>query len=284
MNLDLYPQVFAPSASRFLMVEMPMVASGTYATARLNTAAVAPVAGKAKGAAVPEREATWTVAHTTPHRVGGSIGMAVEDIAAIGAGDFEAMLRHHISLELSSELDRLLINGDDNVTGEIQGFIDLIAASDEAHATDVAGFDTFLGEMTAGIEGLWANTMRDVGLLVNPETYRLAAGTFRDAANTAGSVSFADYSGEMSAGFTTNKRMPAKASNVAPAILCRKGHGMSPDVMRTAVCPTWGYIAIDDIYTKSKEGQRSYVVSALVGDLILIQPDAYAVRKLRISS
>ena len=282
VNLDLFPAIFAPSASRFLMVEMPQVASGTYATAKL-TSGTAPVKAAAKGVAIPEVSATWTVASTTPHRVGASIGMAIEDIAAVGAGDFEAMLRSYISDELSSELDRLLINGDPSTTApETKGLIDQITPSVVAAAT-LPTFDQFLGEMVAGVDGLWASTMRDIALLVNPLTYRLAAATFRDATNHAGSVSFADYAAEMTAGFATNQRMPDEASNVAVAILCRKGRSMEPDPVRTAVMPSWNFVSIDDIYTGAKTGQRSYVVSALVGDLLLIRSDAYAVRQLTTS-
>ena len=46
--------------------------------------------------------------------------------------------------------------------------------------------------------------------------------------------------------------------------------------MRTAVAPHWGYLSIDDIYSGARKGERRFVISALVGDLILVQPDAYA--------
>ena len=283
VNLDLYPQIFAPSASRFLRIEMPMVPSGSYSTARLTSGADA-AAAKAKGAAVPEIAATWVVATTVPHRVGASVAVAIEDIAAIGAGDFEATLRTHISLELSSELDRLMLVGDPSTTApETKGIIGQITASAVAAAT-IASFDEFLGEMIAGVDGLWASTLSDVAMLVNPATYRRAAGTFRDVAEDAGSVAFSDYAAVMTAGFSANKRMPAATAHVAKAILCRRGHTMEPAPMRIATMPTWGHVAVDDVYTGAKTGQRSYVISALVGDLILIQPDAFAVRSLTVSA
>ena len=48
-----------------------------------------------------------------------------------------------------------------------------------------------------------------------------------------------------------------------------------PSPTRLAVAPHWGYISIDDIYTGARKGQRRYVLSVLVGDVILVQPDAY---------
>ena len=45
--------------------------------------------------------------------------------------------------------------------------------------------------------------------------------------------------------------------------------------MRTAVCPHWGEVSIDDIYSGSASGQRSFTMHVLLGDVILVQPDAY---------
>ena len=67
-------------------------------------------------------------------------------------------------------------------------------------------------------------------------------------------------------------------ANVQQAIAYRKnsmmvGGGMG---MRTAICPRWDYIGIDDIYTGSASGTRFFTIHVLLGDVILVQPDAYA--------
>ena len=56
-----------------------------------------------------------------------------------------------------------------------------------------------------------------------------------------------------------------------------------PTPMRTAVCPSWGYLTVDDIYTGARKAERRYVISALVGDVILVQPDAYQQIAFRVS-
>ena len=102
--------------------------------------------------------------------------------------------------------------------------------------------------------------------------------TFRDTPNDGGdgATAFADYAMGRYAGFWTNKRMPAApATNIQTGILCRKGRSTMPTPTRLAVAPHWGYISIDDIYTGARKGQRRYVLSVLVGDVILVQPDAY---------
>ena len=275
VNLDtLQHMVFAPSVAGRLGVEMPMVESGTYASATITAAASADAAGK--GANVPETAATLSATATDPHRVGGSIAWAVEDVAKIGAPNFEALLREHISLVLSDDLDNFILNGDGAVENPA-GLFNRITP-DPAAPGAVATFDDFVAAFAGGIDGLWSTTMAEVAIVAGVDTYRLSARTYRDAADShRGDMSAADYLAEHTAGWSTNKRMPnADGSNVQQAILCRKGRSAEPTPMRTAVCPHWGYLSIDDVYTGARTGTRRYVVSVLVGDVILVQPDAYA--------
>ena len=92
-------------------------------------------------------------------------------------------------------------------------------------------------------------------------------------------------------GFWTNKRMPDAATyltvtNVQQAILYRMGRSMmgGSGGMRTAVCPHWNEISIDDIYTGSASGQRFFTLHVLLGDVILVQPDAYEQVAFRVST
>ena len=84
-------------------------------------------------------------------------------------------------------------------------------------------------------------------------------------------------------GWWTNKRMPDPATfmtvdNVQAAILYRKGRAMMGGSagMRTAVCPHWGEVSIDDVYSGSASAERYFTMHVLLGDVILVQPDAYA--------
>ena len=106
----------------------------------------------------------------------------------------------------------------------------------------------------------------------------LAARTFQVATNYKGELSAAAYAMNQTGGLWTNKRMPAAASTIQQAILYRMGrsflHGGN-GAMRTAVCPHWNEISIDDIYTGSAKGERFFTMHVLLGDVILVQPDAY---------
>ena len=285
INLDvLRPAVFAPSIVDKLGVEMPMVESGTYATGTISTLATADAV--AKGDDVPETAAAFTVTTTTPKRVGASLNLAAEDIAAVGQQNFEAVLRQHISLVLSSELDRQMLNGDgtsDDLTGIFQRLTDPTAAP-----SAIATFDALVGAFADAVDGLWATMTSEVSIVVGPATYQLASKIFRDGTDDRGAISFADYARSQYGGFWTNSRMPAAATfltvdNVQQALLYRRGMMMMPTPMRTAVCPSWGYLTVDDIYTGARKAERRYVISALVGDVILVQPDAYQQIAFRVS-
>ena len=290
INLDtLRPAVFAPSVADKLMIEMPVVPSGTYATATLTTSATADAV--AKSAVVPATKAGWTPQTTTPHRVGAGLDLTLEDIASVGTANFESLLRQHISLVLSDEIDDQLLNGDgqnDDLTGIFQRLTDPAAP-----AATVATFDTFVGVFADGIDGLWANRMDEVSIVSGPDTYKLSAKTFRDrvidqgqrGGVSLGDISFADYARTHTAGWWTNKRMPDTANHVQQAVLCRKGRSMMPAPTRLAVCPIWyGSISVDDIYTGARKGERYFTLSVLLGDVILVQPAAYAEVSFRVST
>ena len=181
-----------------------------------------------------------------------------------------------MSLALSDELDDQAINGDGqapNLTGILKRL------NDPTAPTMVADFDMFIEAFVGGIDGLWASTVKDVAIVCGVDTYKLSAVSFRDIATAdLGAISFSDYAMQHFGGWWTNKRMPAPASDDQAAILYRKGRSMMGGSagMRTAVCPHWGEVAIDDIYSGAAKAERSFSMHVLLGDVILVQPDAYA--------
>ena len=278
VNLDpIRPMAFAASVAPRLGIDMPRVKSGTYATATITTPLTA--GAKAKGTAQESTAAGFTVTTATPKRVSARLSLTLEDIAAVGQANFESALRENLSLVLSDELDKQALNGDGqapNLTGMLQRLTD-----PDAPEAGVAGFDAFVDAFASGIDGLWASRMNEVGIVCGPDTYRLSAKTFRDAeGQDLGDTAFADYAAAKFGGWWTNKRMPATASSVQQAILHRSGRSG----MRTAVCPHWNAVSIDDIYTDSASAQRHFTMHVLLGDVILVQPDAYAQVAFRVSA
>ena len=291
INLDtLRPAVFAPSIASKLQLDMPVVGSGTYASGTITTEATA-AAVKREGA-VPATAAGFTVTTTTPHRIGTGLDLTLEDLAAVGQENFESVLRQHVSLKLADVIDDQIINGDGSTTGtanNLHGFFSRLTDPTGSAPATVAGFDDFVETFADGIDGLWSTMVSEVAIIVGTDTYKLAAKAFRDpstgTAGGRGAISFADYARERTAGFATNKRMPATDSNVQQAILVRMGRSMSPSPMRTAVCPVWfGSISVDDIYTGARKGERFFTLSVLLGDVVLTQQAAYEQVRWRVST
>ena len=177
-----------------------------------------------------------------------------------------------------------MINGDSSVTtDDIDGlFAQLTNASTPAAAVET--WTRFLAIQSGVIDGLWATELMHVGLIVGPETYRLAAATFQGNDSEESAASYLKRMGAGDAAFFTNKRMPVKASHIQKGIACLKGRSMMPSPMRTAVCPSWGFFSVDDIVTGAAKGERVFTINTLIGDVILTQPDAYAEVAFRVST
>ena len=274
VNLDpIRPMIFAHSIAPRLGIDMPRVMSGTFASATITTKLTA--GAKAKGAAQESTAAAFTVTTATPMRVTGRLSIALEDVAAVGQANFESALRENLAMVMSDALDNFAINGvrannaQNDAAAQPKGMFTALA--DPTDPTDVATFDAFAAAHAGAIDGLWASTLKDVSIVCGPATMALAARTFQSAANYKGEMSAAAYAAKETGGLWTNKRMPAAASNIQQAILHRKGR----TGLRTAVCPHWGEVGIDDIYSDSAAGIRHFTMHVLLGDVIFVQPDAY---------
>ena len=268
----LQPFVFSESIASRLGIEMPTVGSGAHTEARISAALTA--GPKNKGTAQSSTAATIVGVTAKPRRIASRLSVQHEDVALFGNDSFEASLRENARAVLGDAYDTQCINGDGSAPN-VDGLINQL--TDPDNPTAVATWVSLLATAASGIDGLWAKTLRAVRLTVNPATYQLASALLRGA---EGPISAAAYLAQHAGGFETNKRMPPAASNIAHGIVYRIGR---PGI-RTAVHPTWGEVAIDDIYTDSDSGTRHFTLSVLVGDKVLIvQPDAYKLVKFKVS-
>ena len=270
------PYVFAESIAPMLGIEMPSVGSGAYSEMTISTALTA--GAKAKGTKQDSTAAVLTAATATPRSIRARLTLNLEDIAAIGQANFESALRQNAGAALSDGLDNQAITGDGQAPN-IAGLIGQL--TDPANPGAVVLFDTFLKSFSDQLDGLWASRMKDVMIVANVDAYKLAANTFRGtAANGGPAVTFADYAAMATGGFSTNKRMPATDATVARGIVYRKGR----TGLRTACLPTWGSLAVDDIYSDAASGQRHFTLNVLVGSSVLVvQPDAYGLVEWKVA-
>ena len=277
------PFVFSQSIAPLLGVEMPSVGSGAYSEMTISTALTAAAKAKGTGARVHGRGAH---ANDRESAIDSRrLTLNLEDIAAIGQTNFESALRQNAQAVVSDALDTQVIAGN-GAAPNLNGLINQL--TDPANPAAVAKFDAFVEAFADSIDGLWAPTMMDLGMGVNVDAYKLAAKSYRDRVidtGNRGGVSWATKppritSGAYTGGFWTNKRMPATDATIARGIVYRKGR-MG---LRTACLPTWGSIAVDDIYSDAASGQRHFTLNILVGSkVLLVQPDAYSLVEFKVS-
>ncbi|MCY3661325.1 MAG: hypothetical protein OXH28_00705 [bacterium] len=277
------PAIFARSVAGRLGIAMPQTGTGSFSTMTITTNLTA--GAMAAGASRESTAAALTAKTTEAHRVTARLSIRIEDIYRIGTESFEAALRQNLTLAMSAQLDDFCLNGT-GASNQPQGLIPQL--TDPTDPTDVMDWAGFVSLAAGGIDGgPWAEDMTAVRLCVNADTIRLAETTFREPgtvgtpadqySDTPGEMSAAAYLRAHSGGLFASSRMPATASNIAAAVRYRAGTTGLDGVNagRTAVCPTWAMLAIDDIYTDAAAGTKHLTLHALVGDVLLEQSDAY---------
>ena len=271
-----HPAIFARSVLPRLGVAMPSTPSGTFSTMTVSTSLTA--AAVAKDTDADADAAVLTPQTTTPHRVSARLELNQEDILLIGVGNFESILRQNLMLALSDRLDHLGLTGN-NTDPNPEGLYPQLTVPTATLST-VVDWAGFIAAAAAGIDGgPWSESLEGVRLCVNAETMRLAETTFQtgSGSDTPGEMSAAAYLRSHTSGFFASSRMPDKAANKAGAILFRAGtQGLDGvNALKTATCPVWNYLSIDDPYTNSAKAQHNVTMHAFIGDVLIQQPSAY---------
>ena len=153
------------------------------------------------------------------------------------------------------------------------GFFDtssgpLTAPGDPGSATAYAGYASML---TDAIDGRYASTPAEVGMLIHPDTYGNGAALYRNNQAEENIMERIARVGRL----RVSAAMPAAVSDVQNILMVR---GSSP----AAVQPLWDGLTIEDIYDRSAHGEIGFTVVALA-DFSVTQPSAYAWQKANLS-
>ena len=269
------PYVFAPSVATNLGIEIRDVPTGTYGIPVITTAPGAP-AFKNPKADADATAGALSVETATPRRLPVRLTVTLEDVAKVGVESFESALRDSLQMGLSNAMDSFIINGD-GTDPEIEGLIESL--TDATAQGEQVTFSNAISKVASFVDGHWAMSCEDLSLLVGVETYRDLAALLQTPTTSGanGEMAVSSYLMRECGAFRTNSKMPDKKSAGALSknqefIVHRRGHSG----VTTAVLPSWGRVAIDDIYSDSGKGLRHLTLSALVGDLLLVQSSAYA--------
>ena len=269
------PAVFSESVAPMLGIEMPTVDSGSYHETRLTTNLSSDWEGVGDDATITA--AAFTQSSTTPHRISAGIELAAETLASVGISNFEGALRQNLQMVLSNALDVALLRGSgtgDEPSGLITALGSLTAESTTSTWT------TVLGKVAGLIDGLWCRNLKDANLLLGTATHQKFVTLFpASTLVTNPQTSLDDYLMSKLMMLKSSAQMPAAASNVQTALACLKGR----PGQRTAACPHWGSLEIQDQYTLAPKAQRRYLAHVLVGDVLVVNPAAYKLLSFKLA-
>ena len=246
------PAVFPGSIAAFLGIAQPSVAAGqsSYHVLSTNLSANVPAAG----AAGANTAGAFTSAVLEPKRVQGAFVLRREDKARLGP-QLEAALRENLGMVLSTKLDQELITGDG-------GFM---AAANPAIAKPgdpgaVAKYPDFVKGVSDQVDGLYADTVAGVRILLGPSAYKLGLSVYRagtQAAPAGGDMSALERIQALSGGVRASSHIPAIATKTEQALAAR-ATGLTHMVQ-----PVWqGPTLIVDEVTRADSGE---IVLTLVG-------------------
>ena len=244
------PAVFPAGLAAFLGIAQPTVGAGqaSYHVLSTNLTASVPAAG-ADGA---NSAGAFTSAVLEPQRVQGSFVLRREDKARLGP-QLEAALRENLGMVLSTKLDQELLSG----TGGLM--LDATIAAPAVPAA-VATYGDFVSAVANQVDGLYADNVAAVRLLVGPSAYRLALATYRAGtalAPTSGDESALERVQSLSGGVRATSHVPAIVDKKEQALAVR-ATGLTHFVQ-----PVWqGPMLIVDEVTRADSGE---IVLTIVG-------------------
>ena len=255
------PYIYAQGAAAFLGVDLVTVGSGAHMFPALTTAT--PTAAKAKSGAADETAAAFTATPLTPRRVTGSFRITLEDLAVFP--QLEDALRRDLPRSLAHRVNAQVVNGSGSAP-QLKSLRSQITAAENETTTET--FQTFLTKSASYVDGRFAGTLAEIRQVVGISTYANASGLY-----SARDLSAADALSQRSAGFraVTTDFVPAKSGNLQTGIVRRGAQPMS------AAAALWsGVRLIRDEVTAAAKGEIVITALQLIGDVVLIQTDAWA--------
>ena len=255
------PYVYAQGAAAFLGVDLVTVGSDAHMFPALTTAT--PTAAKAKSGAADETAAVFTAAALTPRRVTGSFRITLEDVAVFP--QLEDALRRGLPRSLAHRVNAQVVSGSGS-SPQVKSLRSQITAAEDETTTET--FQRYLTKSASYVDGRFAGTLAEIRQVVRITTYANASGLY-----SARDLSAADALSQRSAGFraVTTDFVPAKSGSLQTGIVRRGAQPMS------AAAALWsGIRLIRDEVSAAGKGEIVITALQLIGDVVLIQSDAWA--------
>ena len=241
-ELGFVGRVFASGSASFLGVSMLDVPVGEASYFVLSSGAAPEF--KAVGVTQDAAAATLVGNVLQPHRITASYVLRLEDAAR--SSMYENGLRTDLGGALSEVMDQTVLLG---AAPAPPGIIPGITKPSDPSGVNTS-FAQFLALAAAGVDGRYARSLRDVRVLLGPQSYQAGAA----AVTTAGDVSATDYLLQRSGGLMSSALIgaPAGATEIQDGLVAKVGAETA-----SAVAAMWAGVSliIRDDYTRASRGE-----------------------------
>ena len=265
-------RIFATGLASFLGVDLVSVPSGQSSYFVLS-AGVAP-AFVAAGTKKDAEAATMTGFSMSPHRVSASYIARQEDIAR--SPNYETGLRSDLVGAVQEQMDQVVLSG---ASPSPEGILTGLTAPSAIPAAQNVSFADYLSHSASGVDGKFANSLRDIRTVLGAESYRSGA----SALTTAGDVAAVDYLLARSGGVMASSLIsaPSGAKKVQTGLIAKVGPGAG----FSSVAALWNgmSILIRDDATRAGSGEVKITIIGL-WDFKVLRSDAYARFAIRLDA
>lgn len=242
------PQLFPQAAAQFCGVSIETVGAGESIYPVLTTGAT--VHGVAASAVAGESTGAFEVTTLTPGRLQASFAYQREKAAVFAM--MPDALRANLSDALQDKLDERILNRAPVANGNPGGLLQF--GTDPTAPTAETTYALYSSAMFGAVDGIYANMISDVRMLVGSAIYAHAAETYR---NNNAPESALEVLARQSGGVRVSGNVPAYAGNLQEALVVKGGP------RRNCVAAVWdGVTLFEDQISRAQEGEvRLYAVA-----------------------
>ena len=265
-------RVFARSVPAFLGIPMPTVPAGSAGYPRLSGGTTFSV--QAKSGSQAAVAGSFAGNELKPRRGTGSYEFRVEDVSELVG--IEDALRSDLRAGIGNLLNNQAVNGS-GTAPNVSGILNAVTATPSTDPTGADSFSDLASRFTSAVDGLYANDLADLRLVMRGDIYSHMASTF---ATNDDSVSAYDHLRERVGGVMVNNILPAKdgTSNIGNVIVRRTGSDI-----RHSVMPVWNaFSVVVDPYSLAQQGEIRLTASVLF-NFAVTETSAYQNIKVRTS-
>lgn len=195
---------FAQTIAARLGVRMPVVGAGKQIFMTMTTKPASGAGFVAKSAAADATAGGWTTTTKTPQRLTGRVSWNIEGVAELA--QLENALRRALRKQIADKMDQAVIDG-------------LYTAAAAVNADgSVITWATWQSKILAQLDGVYAGSLREVSVLVGPDTFQKLGGLFR---NTNSDLDAWSYTENKVRAALVSSRAPAKASSAQKALVVK---------------------------------------------------------------